>query len=38
MLILASPEITFASFGADLVSNLANFVQWLMDLFARLRT
>src|SRR5439155_2039716 len=38
MLILASPDITFASFGADLVSNLANFTQWLMELFAQLRT
>jgi hypothetical protein len=38
MLILASPDIAFASFGADLVSNLANFAQWLMELFARLRT
>jgi hypothetical protein len=33
MLILASPQITFESFGADLLTNLSNFTQWLFDLF-----
>ena len=33
MLILASPEITFAGFGADLLMNLGNFANWLVDLF-----
>jgi hypothetical protein len=32
MLILASPQITFASFGADLVTNFGNFVQWTLEL------
>jgi hypothetical protein len=34
MLILASPQITFADFGADLLTNLGNFARWLVDLFA----
>ena len=33
MLILASRQITFESFGADLLTNLGNFTQWLFDLF-----
>ena len=33
MLILASPRITFASFGADLFANLGSFSIWLVDLF-----
>ena len=33
MLILASPQITFASFGADLMTNLGNFSNWLLSLF-----
>src|SRR5438094_5879203 len=37
MLILASPQITFASFGADLLTNLGGFVTWIMELFAQLR-
>jgi hypothetical protein len=37
MLILASPHITFAGFGADLLTNLGNFTQWMIDLVARLR-
>jgi hypothetical protein len=37
MLILASPQITFASFGADLLINLGNFSTWLVDLFQALR-
>jgi hypothetical protein len=32
MLVLASPQITFASFGADLLTNLSNFANWLVDL------
>jgi hypothetical protein len=37
MLILASPQITFASFGADLLMNLGNFAQWIMEVLAQLR-
>jgi hypothetical protein len=37
MLILASPQITFESFGADLLANLGSFVTWIMQLFAQLR-
>jgi hypothetical protein len=37
MLVLASPEITFADFGADLLTNLGNFAQWVADLFERPR-
>jgi hypothetical protein len=33
MLILASPQITFAAFGADLLTNLGNFANWLIDVF-----
>ena len=33
MLILASRQITFESFGSDLLINLGNFAQWLFDLF-----
>jgi hypothetical protein len=36
MLILASPHMTFAGFGADLLTNLGNFARCLVDLFARL--
>jgi len=32
MLIVASPHITFASFGADLAKNLGTFSQWVGDL------
>jgi hypothetical protein len=32
MLILASAQITFAGFGADLLTNLSNFTTWLADL------
>jgi hypothetical protein len=32
MLILASPQITFASFGADLLTNLGHFAQWIIEL------
>ena len=33
MLILASSQISFAGFGADLLANLGNFSTWLVDLF-----
>jgi hypothetical protein len=36
MLILASRQITFAGFGADLLTNLSNFSQWVVDLLERL--
>jgi hypothetical protein len=35
MLILASPQITFASFGTDFMANVANFSHWIVDLFER---
>ena len=35
MLILASPQITFTSFGADLVTNIGNFSNWIVDLSER---
>src|SRR5438132_4586550 len=35
MLILASRQITFASFGADLLTNIGNFSSWVSDLTAR---
>ena len=37
MLILASRQITFESFGADLLTNLGNFATWAAELFAQLR-
>lgn len=33
MLVMASPQITFASFGADMVANIAAFSHWLVHLF-----
>jgi hypothetical protein len=33
MLILASPQITFASFSTDLLANLGNFARWIVNLF-----
>jgi len=35
MLILASPQITFQDFCADLLTNLGNFSDWLLNLFQR---
>ena len=35
MLIIASPHITFASFGADIVRNIANFSQSIVMLLER---
>jgi hypothetical protein len=37
LLIVASPQITFADFVADLMVNLGNFTRWLVDLFTRSR-
>lgn len=37
MLVLASPQITLASFSADLLVNFENFVTWITKLFAQLR-
>jgi hypothetical protein len=37
MLILASPQITFAAFGADLLTNIGNFSHWLVDLADRFK-
>jgi hypothetical protein len=37
MLILASRQITFESFGSDLLTNLGSFVTWIMELVAQLR-
>ena len=38
MLILASRQITFESFGADLLTNLGNFTQWLIRSFSSSNT
>ena len=35
MLIIASPNITFASFGGDIVRNIANFSHWVVTLVDR---
>ncbi len=35
MLVLASPQITLGAFGADLLTNVSNFSQWVVDLFIR---
>ena len=35
MLVLASKQITFASFGADLATNVGHFSHWVVDLFDR---
>jgi hypothetical protein len=37
MLILASPQITFATFGADLLTNLGNFAQRVVEIFQAVR-
>ena len=36
MLVLASSQITFATFGADLATNIGNFSHWIVDLIERL--
>jgi len=33
MLVLASPQVTFVAFSADLLTNISNFSQWVADLF-----
>jgi hypothetical protein len=33
LLVVASPQITFASFGADILTNIGNFSQWIVMLF-----
>jgi hypothetical protein len=38
MLILASPRITFESFGTDLLTNLGNFVEWMVALISGIKT
>jgi hypothetical protein len=38
LLVIASPQITFAGFGEDLVANLRSFLEWvggLLNAFAR---
>jgi hypothetical protein len=35
LLVIASPHITFVSFGADLAKNLGNFSEWVGDLAER---
>jgi len=35
MLVLASRQITFAAFSADLLANVSNFSQWVVALFNR---
>ena len=35
MLVLASKQITLASFGADLVANISNFSHLMVNLFDR---
>jgi hypothetical protein len=38
LLVIASPQITFASFAADLLANLRSFFEWvggLVDQFTR---
>ena len=35
MLVLASKQITFASFGSDFIANVGSFSHWIVDLFDR---
>jgi len=37
MLVLASPQITFASFSNDMVINIGRFSQWVVNLFDEFR-
>ena len=37
MLVVASPQITFAAFGADMVTNISNFSHWVVHLFDEFR-
>jgi hypothetical protein len=36
LLVLASPQITFVAFGADLLTNISNFASWIVDLGERI--
>jgi hypothetical protein len=36
LLVLASPQITFAAFGADLLTNISNFAQRIVEFGERL--
>jgi len=35
LLVIASPQITFASFAADLIANLRSFSEWVGSLVNR---
>jgi hypothetical protein len=35
LLVVASRQITFVAFGADLLTNISNFAQWIVDLGQR---
>jgi hypothetical protein len=35
MLVVASPQITLAGFGADILTNIGNFSHWVVDLFEK---
>ena len=37
MLVMASPRITFAGFGADMATNIGNFSHWLVTMFDEFR-
>jgi hypothetical protein len=37
MLVMASPQITFTSFGADIATNIGNFSYWVVGLFDEFR-
>jgi hypothetical protein len=37
MLVMASPQITFAGFAGDMVTNIGNFSQWVVHLFDEFR-
>jgi hypothetical protein len=37
MLVMASPQITFASFGADMATNIGSFSYWVVNLFDEFR-
>jgi hypothetical protein len=35
MLVVASPQITFAGFGADILTNVGAFSHWVVELFQK---
>ena len=37
MLVVASPKISFASFGGDMLTNIGNFSQFVVNLFDEFR-